>query len=68
MSAHALRSEDDDGGKNVAQNVNIMRSFNLHLDYSNSFISSSVGDLSESKFLGTIPKFRKRKKNLSPLV
>ena len=38
-----LRSEDDDGGENVAEKVN-SRSFNLHSDYSKSLTLSNVGE------------------------
>ena len=36
-----LRSEDGDGGENVAEKVN-SRSFNLHSDYSKSLTLSNV--------------------------
>ena len=38
-----LRSEDGDGGQNVAEKVN-SRSFNLHSDYSKSLTLSNVGE------------------------
>ena len=38
-----LRSEDGDGGENVAEKVN-SRSFNLHSDYSKSLTLSNVGE------------------------
>ena len=38
-----LRSEDGDGGENVAKKVN-SRSFNLHSDYSKSLTLSNVGE------------------------
>ena len=38
-----LRSEDGDGGENVAEKVN-SRSFNLHRDYSKSLTLSNVGE------------------------
>ena len=40
-----LRSEDGDGGENVAEKVN-SRSFNLHSDYSKSLTLSNVEELS----------------------
>ena len=42
-----LRSEDGDGGENVAEKVN-SRSFNLHSDYSKSLTLSNVGEPSLS--------------------
>ena len=42
-SIGTLRSEDGDGGENVAEKVN-SRSFNLHSDYSKSLTLSNVGE------------------------
>ena len=47
LSCGFLRSEDSDGGGNVAEKVN-SRSFNLHLDYSKSLTLSNVGEAYQS--------------------
>ena len=59
MTLRTLRSEDGDGGENVAKKVN-SRSFSLHRDYSKSLTLSNVGEPPEVEFLRTISKFRKR--------
>ena len=43
MRLGTLRSEDGDGGENVAEKVN-SRSFNLRSDYSKSLTLSNVGE------------------------
>ena len=67
MTFRTLRSEDGDGGENVAKKVN-SRCFSLHRDYSKSLTLSNVGEPPEVEFLRTISKFRKREEISSSLV
>lgn len=63
----SLRSEDGDGGENVALKV-ISRSFNLHCDYSNYLLCAMQANSSGIESLRTISKFRRKKKASSWLV
>ena len=62
-----LRSEDCDGGENVAEKVN-SRFFNLDRDYSKSLTLSNVGEPRKIEFLRMISKFRNREEISSSLV
>ena len=63
----SLRSEDGDGGENVALKV-ISRSFNLHCDYYNYLLCAMQANSSGIESLRTISKFRRKKKASSWLV